>query len=424
MTGAANPRERSIVLMLAFIQFANIVDFVMVMPLGPDLAQALAISPSKLGYVGGVYMLAAALAGVIAARYLDRFDRRSALVTALVGLALGTASGALAFDFWSLLGARFLAGAFGGPATAICMAIIADVVPFERRGRAMATLMGGFSFASILGVPTGLWLARVGGWHAPFLGVAALVIGSAIIARTMLPSLAAHLATSRASIATKALLRRPGVVMSFALAAVQSFTIFLIIPNLSAYFQGNRGYERANLESLYLVGGLLNVVFIAASGKLVDRLGALPVALVGNLMLLAALLLGMTGPAPALPVMLTFILFMCSGGPRMVPMTTATSQVPAPHERGQFMSALSSAQNLAAAVAAMLSAVILGTSAVVGEVATAAAPARVVPLLRVDWLIAIAVGLTLVTPAMIWSVVKTGRQRSAGAAAASDPSGI
>ena len=148
------------------MQFVNILDFVMVMPLGPDFARALAIPASKLGYVGGAYTAAAAVPGLAGSFFLDRFDRRKALGVALLGLAAGTAAGGLATGFGTLLAARVLAGAFGGPATSLAFSIIADRVPAERRGNAVGGVMAAFSVASVLGVPMGLELAQRGGWRA------------------------------------------------------------------------------------------------------------------------------------------------------------------------------------------------------------------------------------------------------------------
>ncbi|MBL8720617.1 MAG: MFS transporter, partial [Myxococcales bacterium] len=91
----------------------------MVMPLGPDFARQLGISTSHIGYVGGAYTAAAAVSGLVGALFLDRFDRRSALVLSMLGLALGTAAGAFACGLPSLMLARVLAGAFGGPATSV-----------------------------------------------------------------------------------------------------------------------------------------------------------------------------------------------------------------------------------------------------------------------------------------------------------------
>src|SRR5437773_10195696 len=111
--------ERRIIFLLAAVSFVNILDFKMVMPMGPDFARALAIPPSKLGIIGGSYTAAAAVAGLVGALFLDRFDRRSALAVAMLGLVTGTAAGGLARGFGSLVAARVLAGMFGGPASSV-----------------------------------------------------------------------------------------------------------------------------------------------------------------------------------------------------------------------------------------------------------------------------------------------------------------
>ena len=84
------PTERTIVFCVAAVQFVNILDFMIVMPLGPDFAKALGIPLSKLGYVGGAYTAAACVSGLAGALFLDRFDRRKALGVAMLGLTLGT----------------------------------------------------------------------------------------------------------------------------------------------------------------------------------------------------------------------------------------------------------------------------------------------------------------------------------------------
>ena len=77
--------ERLIIFLVGAVQFVNILDFMMVMPLGPDFARALGISTAHLGLIAGSYTAAAAVAGIVGARFLDRFDRRKALGVALFG---------------------------------------------------------------------------------------------------------------------------------------------------------------------------------------------------------------------------------------------------------------------------------------------------------------------------------------------------
>src|SRR5437763_8689421 len=97
-------RERAIILLVAAVQFINILDFVMVMPLGPDFALALGIPSSKLGLIGGSYTAAAAVSGLAGSFFLGRFDRRPPLGIAMLCLVLATALRGAATGLPSLMG--------------------------------------------------------------------------------------------------------------------------------------------------------------------------------------------------------------------------------------------------------------------------------------------------------------------------------
>ena len=84
--------EQWLLLIVGAVQFVNILDFMMVMPLGPDFAKALDIPSSHLGQIAASYGISAALSGFAAATFLDRFDRRKALAVAMLGLVIGTAT--------------------------------------------------------------------------------------------------------------------------------------------------------------------------------------------------------------------------------------------------------------------------------------------------------------------------------------------
>jgi predicted MFS family arabinose efflux permease len=340
----------------------NVLDFMMVMPLGPDFALALGIPNSKLGLVGAIYTAAAAVSGMIGAFVLDRFDRRKALAVALGGLVLGTAAGAFATGLESMLAARLLAGSFGGPATSLSLAVIADVVPPERRGRAMGAVMGAFAVASVLGVPAGLELARLGGWRLPFFAVAILgaVLAAAVI--VALPPLRGHLAPRPVASAgdgagvelsgTDALLRNPAAVLSLLATGLAMLAQFTIVPNIAAYWQFNLGYPRDRLGLLFVAGGLVSLVTMRAAGRLADRAGAALTAAGGTASFIAVVLAAFVFPARAPWALALFVGFMAASTFRMVPMQALSSRVPGPQERARFMSMQSVVQHLAAAAGA------------------------------------------------------------------------
>jgi len=356
------PSERATVFLVGAVQFVNILDFMIVMPLGPDFARALAIAPSHLGYIGGAYTASACVTGLLGSLFLDRFDRRSALGVAMLGLVVGTVMGGFATGLGTLLAARVVAGAFGGPAASLSLSIVADVVPPERRGRAMGAVMTSFTLASIFGVPAALELAARGGWRLPFFSVAALGTALAALAVSLLPRLRGHL-TREARADEPSLgdmLRRPTVRLSYLAMVVTSVGMFALIPNISTYVQNNLGYPRAHLGRLYFLGGVATFAVLRVAGPLVDRFGPTRVAAPSSLFTAAVVAAGFLVVPPPVPVALVFIGFMASTGFRNVALNTLTSRVPLPVERARFMSVQSAAQHAACAVGAFLSSRILG----------------------------------------------------------------
>ncbi len=349
--------ERTIVLLVGAIQFVNILDFMMVMPLGPDFAEALGISTSHIGILGGSYTAAAAVAGVFGSLFLDRFDRRVALGYAMLGLVIGTALGGFATGLGTLLGARILAGAFGGPATSLALAIVTDAVPPERRGRALGAVMTSFSLASILGVPAGLELARLWSWRAPFFAVALLGLVLAGASVFMLPPLRTHLGS------TAPVTRLPkfdkAVLLSLANTSLVMLGVFAVVPNISAFVQHNMDYPRGKLGLLYLVGGVASFAAMRLVGNLVDRFGAARLVTFGTLLHLVALVFAFIVPVAAIPVLVIFTVYMLSGSVRMVPLQTLATQVPAPAERARFMSTQSVVQHVSSAIGAIAASAVL-----------------------------------------------------------------
>ena len=397
-------QQWGIVLLIGAVQFVNILDFVMVMPLGPDFAVALGIPESHLGYVGGAYTAAACISGLIGSLFLDRFDRRKALAVSMLGLVVGTASGALAVDLPTLLLARVLAGAFGGPATSLAFSVISDAIPPSLRGRAMGTVMGAFSIASVLGVPTGLLLAEMFSWRAPFIGVAAVGLVVAAGAIFALPPMTKHLEGPKHTVDVRALVSDPLVQVSYLMTAVVMMAGFIIIPNIAAYVQLNLGFPRPALKWAYGLGGVASLLATQLGGRAVDRYGSFRVGTVGALMVIVVVFLFFylphTGMAEWL-VLLVFVAFMISNGLRNVSYNTLTTKVPEPRVRARFQSLQSATQHGASAFAAMMSAQLLSMSEV---------PHRLVGMNVVAM---VSIALSSVIPFLLYFVERGVKLRSA-----------
>src|SRR5947209_13094392 len=193
------PREWLLLLVLSGIQFSQMVDFIVLMPLGTQLMRAFDITPTQLGFFVSIYAVAASLSGFFSALVIDRFDRKTAMLALYACFAATMAACALAPGYATLLAARTAAGAFGGVVAANIFTIVADVVPENRRGRAFGAVMSAFSLASILGVPISLYLALHFTWRAPYVFLAALCSAILVAAWFVMPPVRAHLAAGGAT---------------------------------------------------------------------------------------------------------------------------------------------------------------------------------------------------------------------------------
>jgi predicted MFS family arabinose efflux permease len=260
--------------------------------------------------------------------------------------------------------ARIIAGIFGGILGATILAIISDLIPYERRGRAMGMVMMAFSLAQIAGVPIGLFIANSYGWHMTFLFLAMAAAFCWFFSFRFLPSIRAHLdsPTNESPLETvKALLTE--VPTQRALIFVVSLIIsgFVIIPYLSPYFVLNAGRTEADLPYIYFFGGLATIISSRVIGTLADRFGKLKVFVYLAALSVIPILLVTNLPQVSLTtaiIVLTFFMVIVSG--RAVPTMAMVTATVHPKRRGSFMSINASVQQFSAGIASFGSGLIIG----------------------------------------------------------------
>ena len=146
-------REKYFLLTLAGIQFSHILDFMIMMPLGPILMAEFGIGTHEFGLLVASYSFSAAISGLLAATYIDRFERKRLLIIMFTLFGVATLACGLAPGYVTLLIARGLAGAFGGVLGTLVQTMVGDVIPFARRARASGTISTAFSVSTVAGVP-------------------------------------------------------------------------------------------------------------------------------------------------------------------------------------------------------------------------------------------------------------------------------
>ena len=360
-------RERWLLLTLAGIQFTHILDFMIMMPLGPQFTALFGISNAQFGLLVSAYTLSAGFSGLMAATYIDRFGRKQLLLSMYSLFGLATLACAFAPDYVWLMVARVAAGLFGGVLSALSQTIVADVIPFERRGRAMSVVMTSFSVSTVAGVPLGLFLAAHFNWHAPFVGIAALVGLLALGAWQTLPRLDAHLHhPERVSVwrGIGQVLAEPNHLKAFAVSGLMMFAAFTVIPYITIYLQSNAGMQASEVPWIYLCGGLATLLSARYFGRLTDRVGK--VRMFQRLALAVTVPLMATTLSQGLPLWgllaISTLFFTVMSG-RMIPGMAMISSAALPRLRGTFMTLNSAVQSVSMGLAALVAGFIIGRDA-------------------------------------------------------------
>ena len=362
-------RERRLIWLLALVQFTLIMDFMVMMPLGPQIMTAFSISPSKFAAAVSAYSWCSGLSALLAATYIDRFDRRKLLIAAYLLFALSNLACACATSYPLLLASRAFAGISGGVLGAGVMAIVADVVPFERRGAATGIIMTGFSMAAIAGVPAGVMIGAYFHWSAPFWLLGALTLTIAWATARIVPSLSEHLSRRAPALADTLpalgrLLTYPRHVRAFALTFLLMLAHMLVIPFISPMLVANHSVAPGHISLLYMAGGGATFFTSRAIGRLADRIGHRVVFRFFGVLALAPVLVVTHLPNVPFWVMVPgFALFLVISSGRIVPMQAILTTVPDAKHRGAFLSANGAVQSLGTGCGAWLGGLMLSTDA-------------------------------------------------------------
>ena len=389
-------RERLFLLTLAAVQFSHIVDFMVMMPLGPFLMQGLGIDTRQFGLLVASYSFCAAASGLLAAGFIDRFERKRTMLVLFALFGLATLACGLATGYASLLVARGLAGVFGGILGSLVQTLLADAIPFQRRATAGGVVATAFSVSTVAGVPLSLWIAEAWGWRAPFLLIAVLVVVIWLAAWRWLPVLDGHrdggeLRHPLGAIAD--VLRDANQRWSLAFAITLIFSAFTVIPYLTVYSIGNGGLLASQIPLVYLAGGVATLFSARLIGRWADRIGKRRafrwLALAAMAPILTLTHVQDVGLAGWLPASIAFFVLV-SG--RMIPAMALISSAVDPARRGAAMSLNSTVQSLAMGAASSLAGFVITQGAdgrfsgfdLVGYIAVAAGFAAIMMVGRIQ----------------------------------------
>lgn len=360
-------RERLAIAALTGIQMSHILDFMVLMPLGPQMMRLFGITPTQFGLLVAVYTGSAAVASLLAAFVIDRFERKRALLVLYCCFGLTALLSASAQTYGTLLAARAIAGIFGGVLTACVLSITTDITPEGRRGRALGAVMSAFAITSILALPVALWLANHLSWRLAYVVVACMVLVIAVAAVFLLPTLRGHVAVRRERGAlgqVRAVLAVPNHLRALALAGLLNFGGFSIVPFISPYLVLNVGVKEDELPMLYFLGGFLSFFTVRIVGRLTDRMNRRRLFFAGagaSIVCMAALT--NLPPVPLVLAMAVSLSMFCAFPARYIPAMAVITSAVQPSLRGSFMGLSAFMQHASTGVATLIASLIVARAA-------------------------------------------------------------
>lgn len=377
---------------LAFLQFAVILDFMIISPLGALIMPALDVSPRQFGLIVSAYAFSAGVSGVLTAGFADRFDRKRILLF-YTGFLGGTLWCGFATSFEMLLVARIVTGLFGGVIGSIVLAIATDLFADHLRGRVIGWIQTALSASQILGLPVGLYLSNQWGWHAPFFAIVLVGITGGLIITLRLNPINGHLAMPNGRNAFRHLASTVSdarYLTAFATTGLATAGGYLLMPFMSTFTVRNIGIDVRTLPMIYMVTGICSIVTGPIIGKAADRLGKMRMFLFGcTIFIVMVLLYTHLGTVP-LPLLMAVNAILFIGiFARMIPLQALLSSIPGPNSRGSFNAINSASQQLAGGIA----------SVVAGHLISVGVDGKMVDVPVVGYIV---VATTIISAMLLW----------------------
>jgi predicted MFS family arabinose efflux permease len=235
----------------------------------PMIEASFTVSVAVAAQLVTAFTLAYGLGSPIFVALTPAHRQRTGLLVALGLFVIANAASAMAEDFTVLMIWRAIAGIGAGVYLAMGIGASAAVSTPERRGKAIAIIMGGMASGVVLGVPLSLLVAEQMGWQAALWLVTLLGLMAFLGLLLKLPALPAATASS---LSEKLAILGDGhvqvILLVSLLAAIASLGMYTFIAPLMT----DPAYGAVSSVTPYLwvwgIGGVLGSFLI---GPLVDR---------------------------------------------------------------------------------------------------------------------------------------------------------
>ncbi|MGE8203017.1 DHA2 family efflux MFS transporter permease subunit [Heyndrickxia sp. NPDC080065] len=327
---------------LLFGSFLSILNQTILNVALPDLMKQFEVSATTIQWLSTGFMLVNGILVPVTAFLMKRFTTRQLFISSMALLLVGTFINAIAPNFAFLLTGRLIQAAGAGIIMPLLMMVVLVVFPEEGRGTAMGLIGLAMIFAPAIGPTLAGVIIEHFSWRWLFIGMFPLV---AIVVALAFKYLVNVSETSKSKLDIISIILSTagfgGILYGFSIAGDKGWgsalvlsylvcgAIFLILfcwrqltstdPLLNLrvfkdrmftmttlililntmvmyadmillpiYLQSSRGYTVLETGLLLLPGALLNALMSPVTGRLFDRFGAKPLALIGLIFIIAA----------------------------------------------------------------------------------------------------------------------------------------
>ena len=314
-------------------------------PILPQLGAQLDIPEALQGTLISAYALTVGFFALVMGPVSDRIGRRKILIYGSAAMTLALGLHAAATGYTSLLIVRALAGVAGGVLSGSAVSYIGDYFPYERRGWANGWVMSGAATGQILGIPLGTVLSEAVAFYAPFLLFCFTTLITLIMVIRFLPQPEVELSDqkiglSNAAIQYKSMLQRTDISAASVAYFVMFLSISMYVVYLPTWLTDSFNVGASEIASMFLIGGIANVLTGPQAGRLSDRIGRKKIILIsciGTSILMLSTTFLVFKFTMVYPLFFAIMILVAM---RISPFQALLSEIVAGNNRGTLMSLL------------------------------------------------------------------------------------
>ncbi len=283
---------------LAFSTFAVGTESYVFSGLLERLAADLSVSVAVAGQLTSSFAITYALTAPFMAAAFARVDRKKVLVSALFLLGFLNMAASFAPSFEALMGVRIACGVVATLVTPIASAAAASLAPPEKRGMALAAVLGGVTVAFMIGIPMGSVVGDAFGWRHCFSFAGLLAFTACVAISLFLPNAPS---ADRGGVGALSVIASPRIMVNLAYTAIAFCALFTMATFIGPVVTQATGLSGGGIGAMQAFVGFGSILGVAAGGWLAGRapgnrvIGAIFIWIVCTLSLYSLWMSGLLG---------------------------------------------------------------------------------------------------------------------------------